>query len=303
MPKVVKAGDVFAAKLPDGRYTAVRVLRKEGTSSLVYTSRYLAKSPPAIHDPLLRKAVIQTRFYFTRDAARMWLGGNPPRNALFIGNLPLNKKEAAIRCDSFGGTWANFAGDEAFLEWRWLHDRPAFEKEVRREEEARERLRRRPQKPKKMMSAKTFWSVIGRLDWKHQGNDKKVLAPAVKALAAKSKAEIRGFEERLAYLLYQLDTRAHARNMDRTSRDARSDDISADGFLYARCVVVANGRKLYEAVLKNPTKMPKELEFESLLGLASDAYKLKFRDDFEYSTGCSYETFSNPAGWRKPRKG
>ena len=43
--------------------------------------------------------------------------------------------------------------------------------------------------------------------------------------------------------------------------------------------------------------MPKDLEFEALLSLAPNAYELKTGKDFEYGTGCSYETFSNVAGW------
>src|SRR5207248_2122881 len=106
------------------------------------------------------------------------------------------------------------------------------------------------------------------------------------------------FEERFAHLMYQLDTRAHASNIGEDSCDPESDYVSADGFVYARCVVVANGKEFYEQVLKDPTKMPKDMEFESLLGLASAAYELKTGEQFEYSTGCSYESFSNPAGWR-----
>jgi hypothetical protein len=78
------------------------------------------------------------------------------------------------------------------------------------------------------------------------------LAPAIKALAAKPKAEICRFEERFAYLLYRLDTKSHASNIGKDAYDPESDYVSADGFLYARCVVVANGREFYEAVLKDP---------------------------------------------------
>jgi hypothetical protein len=43
--------------------------------------------------------------------------------------------------------------------------------------------------------------------------------------------------------------------------------------------------------------MPKDLEFEYLLSIAPKAYKKKTGEDFEYITGCSYETFSNKDGW------
>lgn len=95
-----------------------------------------------------------------------------------------------------------------------------------------------------------------------------------------------------------MDTKAHASNIGEDSYDPKSDYVSADGFLYARCVVVANGREFYRAALEDPAKMPKNLEFESLLNLAPRAYELKTGEDFEYSTGCSYESFSNAAGWR-----
>src|SRR5262249_27266291 len=99
------------------------------------------------------------------------------------------------------------------------------------------------------MSEDEFWSIIHLLGLEDQGKDKKVLAPAIKALASKSTTEICRFEERLAYLMYQLDTKAHASNIGTDSYDPESDYVSADGFLYARCVAVANGRQFYEAAL------------------------------------------------------
>ena len=38
---MVHPGDVFAVKLPDGRYSAVRVIKTDGRASLVSTSQYL----------------------------------------------------------------------------------------------------------------------------------------------------------------------------------------------------------------------------------------------------------------------
>lgn len=293
----VQPGDVYALKLPDGRYGAVRVLRVAGKSSVVSTTEYLGKTPPSLDDPLLRTTVTQKRFYFKGVKARKWLDRVPPAKFKLVGRVPPTAAEAKIKCDTYGGGWCESSGNEAYLEWRWLHDRAAFEDEVRQESEESERRSRRPQKPKVMMSEQAFWAIIGLLDWSRQGNDEAVLEPAVASLATRSKTDIRQFEERLAYLLYQLDTKAHASNMGENSYDPKSSYVSADGFLYARCVVVANGKKFYDAVLKNPRKMPKDLEFESLLSLAREAYQQKTGDDFDYLTGCSYETFSNPEGW------
>jgi hypothetical protein len=281
-------GDVFVAKLPDGRFKAVRVIRKIGKSALVSTSEYLGRDRPALDEPLLRKTVLQKRFLYKGVPASTWLDGTPPANFEFLGNIPPSKVEAEMECNLFGGKWHEASGNEAFLEWRWLHDRPAFEAEVRQQQEESKRRDQLPQKPKKMMSEATFWSIIGLLDWKHQ--------------AAESKIAIRQFEERLAFLLYQLDTKAHASNIGADSYNPESNYVSADDFLYARCVVVANGREFYKAVLHDPSKMPKDMEFEALLSIASAAYELKTGEDFDYGTGCSYESFSNVAGWKQESK-
>jgi hypothetical protein len=295
---MVHPGDVFTARLLDGRYIAVRVLRTEGRMSLVSTSPYLNHQRPSLDVPLIRQSVVQKRFYYKGEPARKWLEGAPPRNFEFLGTIPLCTVEAETDCNSYGGKWSESSGNEAYLEWRWLHDRAAFEEEVRQKQEAREQLRQLPQKPKKMMGEDDFWSVIALLDWKHRGQDGDVLAPAIKALASKSRADIARFQERLAYLLYQLDTRSYASNIGENSYDPASDYVSADGFLYARCAVVANGRESYRATLNDASQMLKDTEFETILGLASAAYELKTGDEFEYSTGCSYETFSNVSGWR-----
>ena len=296
---MVGPGDIFAVKLPNGMYAAVRVLRKVSKSSLVSTSQYLGLGLPSLDEPLLFKSVMQKQFFFGGEPARKWLDGVPPKCFQFVGNIPATKDEAERECSVYAGKWAETSGNESYLEWRWIHDRPAFEEEVRKQQEEFERRRRLPQKPKKMMSEEEFWAVINLLDWKHQGKDEKVLAPAIKALASKSKSEICRFAERFAFVLYQLDTKPHASNIGEDSYDPKSAYVSADGFLYARCVVVANGKEFYETVLNDPSKMPKDMEFESLLGLASGAYELKTGEEFEYSTGCSFESFSNPGGWRE----
>lgn len=295
---MIAPGDVFVARIPDGRYTAVRVLRVSGKSSLICTCDYLKHERPCLDDPALLDTVVQRRFFYNGETAITWLDGTPPKSFKFLGNIPLTRDETDLDCSVYSGKWGESTGNEAVLEWRWLHDRPAFEEEVRKKHEERLRRWRLPQKPKKMIDEDEFWAIIDLLAWEHLGNDEQVLAPAIKALASKSKTYICRFEERVAFHLYQLDTKAHARNTGEGSNHPDSDDVSADGFLYARCVAVANGKEFYEAVLKDPSKMPKAMEFESLLGLARDAYELKTGEEFEYNTGCSYESFSNHDGWR-----
>ena len=150
------------------------------------------------------------------------------------------------------------------------------------------------------MSEAVFWKVISLFNWKKTGDDDKVMAPAVAALAKMTEADIAKFADIMAEKLYALDTREHARHAYEGEADPDDGDtyISADDFLYTRCVVVANGRKFYEKVLADPSEMPKDLEFESLLYLAGNAHEEKTGEEFDHVSPVSFESFSNTKGWK-----
>ncbi len=143
------------------------------------------------------------------------------------------------------------------------------------------------------MTVDEFWALIARVDRQalRDQHETKAIAPVVAALAKQSKAEIEAFEEHLARALYDLDTRAHVES------SGKSAD-SGDGFLYARCHVVAQGRQHYEKVLADPAQMPRTLEewCEPLLFAGAKAWaELTGEDSWCPATSVSYETGSNPA--------
>ena len=78
--------------------------------------------------------------------------------------------------------------------------------------------------------------------------------------------------------------------------------FSADGFLYSRCVVVANGKVVYERILADPSQMPKDMEFEALLSMAWKAFEKKTGKEYDRLTRVSFETFSNKVGWDEGRR-
>jgi uncharacterized protein DUF4240 len=147
----------------------------------------------------------------------------------------------------------------------------------------------------------TFWGLIDLLDWRHDGDDDRVLKPVVDRLASLPDAEIGSFHEILAQKLYDLDGRAWARESGTDIWWGEPDRLSVDGFLYARSAVVARGVATYDAIRIDPTLMPKNAEFESLLYVAASAYERKTGLEWEDldDTEVSYETFSNEAGWPK----
>ena len=141
-----------------------------------------------------------------------------------------------------------------------------------------------------------FWRVIVLFNWKKLGDDEAVIEPAVKALAQMTVNDINRFEDILNEKLYALDTEAHAREIGEDAYQPGTY-FSADWFLYARCVVVANGPELYESVLADPTEMPKDGEFESLLTVGPTAFERKTGEEFDHVSPVSYESFSNQSGW------
>lgn len=149
------------------------------------------------------------------------------------------------------------------------------------------------------MNEKSFWDIIELFDWKKTGDDAAVMKPAIHALAALDPEAIFMFDNILSEKLHDLDTRAHCRACyaGKLDPDDGDDYISADDFLYSRCVVVANGRDFYASVLADPSKMPQEMEFESLLSLPASAYQRRLGKEYEHIPPTSYESFQNSEGW------
>ena len=148
------------------------------------------------------------------------------------------------------------------------------------------------------MDETMFWSLIDRFDWSKEEDDD-IIEPAVMALALLPDSQIAEFQQILARKLYALDGRAWARESGELIWFGEPDRVAVDGFLYARCLVVANGKEFYDAVHSDPTTMPKDADFEAILMLAAYAYDRKtglVLDELD-ETDVSYETFSNEAGW------
>ncbi|WP_276641876.1 CbrC family protein [Trichococcus flocculiformis] len=140
-----------------------------------------------------------------------------------------------------------------------------------------------------------FFHFTDMLDWSKQGNDEAVLDPLVSFLSTYGDNVIFAFEDKMTELLYALDTYDIAKHL--------IEDwgyISSDGFLYARCMALVNGKSYYTAILKGKKKLSKDMEFESLLYVPRNAWcRLHHErdDNYPHKTELSYETFSNKKGW------
>jgi hypothetical protein len=157
-----------------------------------------------------------------------------------------------------------------------------------------ERLKNLFQRPSiAHIDERQFWKIIALFDWSKEGDDDAVMRPAIDLLAKLPLECLQQFDEILAGKLYTLDAEPYAK-----PTGFGINHFSVDMFLYNRCCVVGNGKAFYERVLKNPSLMIKELDFESLLYLTYRAGLQKGIQDYHSLTQVSYETFSNEAGWQ-----
>jgi len=123
------------------------------------------------------------------------------------------------------------------------------------------------------------------------------MAAAMTHLSGLSKAKIKAFDDILSEKLYQLDGQQYAENTGQNAYQGEDTPFSVDGFLYARCMAVAQGKDTFDTILVNPEKMVKDDSFESLLSLASQAYQKKTGKPYEHIPAFIYETYANTKGW------
>ena len=148
------------------------------------------------------------------------------------------------------------------------------------------------------MDDDVFWEIISLFNWAKTGDDDAVLRPAVRRLASMPVEDIYKFADILSEKLFLLDGSAYASNIGEESYTGKDEYFSVDYFLCVRCCVVANGKEYFDLVLANPTKMPKDMDFEALLYLPDIAFNKKTKsEDYDYEPKFNFETFSNVDGW------
>jgi Protein of unknown function (DUF4240) len=146
------------------------------------------------------------------------------------------------------------------------------------------------------MTIDDFWKLIEHIDrdalQRGEGFDELALQPLIGVLAVLTQPELQSFQDHLAQMLYELDGRRYAAAAGESGR-------SDDGFLYARCFVVAMGRDVYGRTLRDPDLMPKTLDrwCEPLLYATSRAWEVAHGERVQFDTKVSFETGSNGALW------
>lgn len=308
-------GDIFITKLDGNFFGAFRIIKTKGKFGfsddeffLITITSFIDIKKPKITDIRLTQPLIESRFHFNNQPnINIYSGTLIEKKFEYLGNIPLTEEEEKLNIKIGNGTDGGYPlcgaiqkdfGFQAFLEWRWKNENKLVLAQHEEQNKRSEELRRNiVMKPKVMMDDNQFWDIISLFNWS-EVDDNKTVEPAIKHLSKLKIADIKQFQENLTYKLYCLDTKDHAKNIRDGSYNEADDYVSVDFFLYARCKAVANGKIFYESVLKDPTKMPKDEDFEVLLSVSETAYELKTKKELTYSTGCNYETYSNKEGWK-----
>lgn len=150
----------------------------------------------------------------------------------------------------------------------------------------------------KEMSAIDFFHITDMyLNWDAE-DDEAIVEPLIDFLAEWGDDLIYAFDDRMAQLLYDIDTKAVA------SKAYKDDEyMSPDMFLYNRCVALINSKPFYNQVHNGKRKLNKDCEFEIILYVPARAWaKLHNKDEDEYyachETPVCVETYSNEVGWQ-----
>lgn len=147
------------------------------------------------------------------------------------------------------------------------------------------------------MNEVKFWRLIDLIDIAalDKGDEDAAIEPLYRVMLEISEEELFEFEEALALQLFAIDGEVFAQ----TAGEAGSSD---DGFLYARCYVVAKGRQFFETVKADPARMPNSIDqwCESLLYPHRKAWghaKGCSPAEWPFSPSVSYESGSNQDLW------
>ena len=194
-------------------------------------------------------------------------------------------------------------GENSELREMWEERKEGYPKWLENLHTIRERIQNNKNMPAEIrkiyteqkMDEEAFFRMMDLLDWEQEGNDGKVLEPLVAYLAEWPDEVISAFDNKMAELLYALDSRAMAMRIYGTDQH-----FSGDDFLYIRCIALVNGQEFYQQVRDGKRTLRPDMEFESVLYVPVWAWARKHGEEpdaYPYLTVVSYETGSNRAQW------
>lgn len=148
-----------------------------------------------------------------------------------------------------------------------------------------------------MLADEEFWRLVAVLGGQPEVQDDRPYERLTSVLSEEPVERIIDFAETLAFKLYQLDRQVLARAVP-----PGADQLTEDGFLYARCAVVVAGPAAFDAVLTDPAAFERFTTVEaahadSILDVPSNAYQKVTGEEWDHVEEYDYETGSNEQWW------
>lgn len=169
---------MFVAPLPDGRLSAGRVLRNEFSGGaqavLLAASPWIGDRDPPLTESKLRDTAVLTHHGWRSEPHVFWSWELMPADFRHIGMIELSEADRQATSNSYTG-WQSVS-IQAYLQWRWDHDRETLlAEEARAEAEAAERRRAGAERRAAYMKSLTLESLAGR-QWFSEWDDAGSLA-------------------------------------------------------------------------------------------------------------------------------
>lgn len=285
----LQPGDLFVSPLPNGQFGAIKILRVKQGFHLVGVSKWVGDAPPTASTKgigELTSGLSTGPMHLRSKFQASWYSGRPPSEMQFITNIPLSEEEMAYETPDCSGDWRPFMAALVLVREKGMSADNLWE--MVRASTAPSPL----VKYVSPMPLASFWELIA-----NTNPCEDECCRLVEQLSVMNPSVIRSFQERLARLLWALDAPIYA---NRGGCDSPSTILSPDKFLYQRCWVVGQGRKVYTETTSNPGKMPEANECEDLIAAAPQALGIAegITGEVDIPTTVSFETYSNNKAWK-----
>lgn len=125
-------GTVFLFPLPNGLWSACRVLRHTTQEEskrigapmwVVAGSAWAGEAEPDLYDERLREVLVLTHHKWQKQRHILWQEGSPPEEFRALGTLPVTDEDTDETGTGHSG-WQAYPV-QAWLQWRWDHERDA----------------------------------------------------------------------------------------------------------------------------------------------------------------------------------
>lgn len=136
-------GAAYAAKMPNGLFAACQILGPAPTGAwLAIALDGIWPQLPTVEQTLQVDVLRQQRLHFGGAVCEGYVTGSPPESFIYIGTSAVPAGRSGQKSWGPVTAWDDVL-EASFSEWRWAHDRKAFQSEIKARAEQHNAARRK----------------------------------------------------------------------------------------------------------------------------------------------------------------